>query len=103
MTLANLEFIFSRDFNRLNPMQVFLFTISIGVLAVYAVAPLILTTYFKANVHKFFLSTYNFRFKEAINDLNRKGRSSPNHFVIFCYRRLLANLLIVFLRSYSSS
>jgi len=84
-------------------VQVIFAVISIIILAVYIVAPIFLTIYFRRNVKRFHLSTFKLRYKEVINDLSYRNNSSPYYFLLFCYRRLAANLIIVLLPSYSSS
>ena len=103
VTLVNLQFLFSGDINWKNPIQVIFGVISIMTLTVYLVTPILMTIFFRSKVHKFHLTTFKLRYSEAINDLNQKGNSSPNYFMIFCFRRLAANLLVVLLPLYSSS
>jgi len=100
---VNVQFLCSGDINWKDPIQFAFGAISIVTLAVYTLAPIYMTVFFRANVKKFHLSTFKLRYNEAINDLNQKGNSSPNYFIIFCFRRLAINLLIVVLPSYSSS
>lgn len=99
----NLQFLVDSNLNWNNPVQVIFGVISIITLLIYIVAPIYLVIYFRKNVHKFHLTTYRVRFKEAIDGLYQKDNSAPNYFAIFCFRRLAANLLIVFLPTYSSS
>ena len=69
VTLGNLQFLLKSNLNWNNPVKAVFGAISIITLFIYTVVPIYLVIYFRKNVHRFHLSTYRLRFKEAIDGL----------------------------------
>lgn len=65
--------------------------------AVYIFSPIFVRKFFKRNFHRFKDPDFKRSFHEVIGRLNYHYDTSPNYFVIFCYRRLILMLLIVYL------
>jgi predicted membrane protein len=102
VTLVNLQKIFDAGLIWSNPVQIVFSLVTLITIIFYIVAPMCMTVYFRRFVNKFYLTSFNKRFRDVTGDLQPKESSSPNFFVIFCYRRLVASLLIVLLQSHSS-
>ena len=62
--------------------------------------PLAMTLYFIRNFTQFINNKFLRRFSSVIGDFNYRYKWSPMFISIFCYRRLIMSLLIVFLPSY---
>jgi len=60
-----------------------------------------MTKFFGSNMSNFDDDTFKLRFSEAIANLNPKSENAAYFYFIFCYRRIIAGLLIVFLPEYS--
>jgi hypothetical protein len=73
---------------------------AIVIMIVCALAPLTMTFFFTKNFTKFRDSKFLLRYSSVIEELNWRNRWSSMFICIFCYRRLILSLLIVFLPSY---
>jgi hypothetical protein len=66
-------------------------------MAVLVSAPLAITLYLVKNHSKFREKAFMSKFNGITGDLNFKHKTSPVIISLFCYRRLLQTLLIVFM------
>ena len=64
------------------------------------IAPLAMTVYFIIKFRQFRDKNFLRRFSSVIGDFNYRNKWSSMFFSIFCYRRLVMSLLIVFLPTY---
>ena len=67
---------------------------------VCGIAPLAMTVYFIFKISQFRNKQFLRRFSSVIGDFNYRNKWSSMFFSIFCYRRLVMSLLIVFLPTY---
>ncbi len=73
---------------------------AIVTMIVCAFAPLGMTFFFTKNFTQFRNSKFLLRFSSIIGEFNWRNKWSSIFICIFCYRRLILSLLIVFLPSY---
>lgn len=69
----------------------------ISHLVLYLLSPLIVTKYLRKNFDRFKEPWFKRSFHELIMKLNYRQLSSTNFFAIFCFRRLLLVVFVVFL------
>jgi hypothetical protein len=81
----------------LNKKQAFF---AIITMIVCGIAPLAITVYFIIYFTQFRNKKFLQRFSSVIEELNYRNKWSSIFISIFCYRRLVLSLLIVFLPSY---
>jgi hypothetical protein len=70
---------------------------SIFTLTICIFAPALMTLYFKVNYKKFRFKTFKLRFASVTSNLNWRVSYSSNFISIFCYRRLVEVLIILYL------
>jgi hypothetical protein len=73
---------------------------SITTMIVTSIAPLAMSFYFTIRFNLFRKKDFLLRFSSVIGDFNYRQKISSIFISIFCYRRLIMSLLIVFLPSY---
>jgi hypothetical protein len=69
---------------------------SIVGFAIAAAAPCFLSLYFRKRVWKFKDEGFRLRFKDAIDILTDRHTFSAFYFSLFCYRRLVLMVIIVY-------
>ncbi len=72
---------------------------AIITMIIFGIAPLLMTVYFRIRINNFRNALFLLRFSSIIGDFNYRERMCSLFISIFCYRRLVEAVLIVFLPS----
>lgn len=100
LTLTTLTFIATTDYWSDN-FKITETLFSFVVMFVCVVAPAVISLYFACNIKKFLIPSFKRRFDAVIKNWNWRSAWCSLYFSIFCYRRLIEVILIVFLQNYA--